>query len=131
MVNTDKSLEMFKPLFFIISLAALTIYILQRTNTAIPAWINNYANDFLCLPIVLSLITLLFRRLKRNKTYQIPLGAVFSLAAYYSFYFEYYLPVTTSRYTADPIDVFLYFLSGLIFCLLNKYGNKHADNKSP
>ncbi|MEO7975532.1 hypothetical protein [Flavobacterium sp.] len=106
---------------------AVIIYLLQLTNTAIPTWINNYVNDFLCLPVVLSIITLLFRGLKKNKTYQIPLGVILCLAVYYSFYFEYYLPAKTLRYTSDPIDVFLYFISGLIFYLLNNYGNKSVQ----
>ncbi|WP_310283824.1 hypothetical protein [Flavobacterium piscis] len=85
----------------------------------IPFWINNYVNDFLCLPVVLGYITLLFRWLKKDKTYKISLWAVLCLASYYSFYFEYYLPAYNTRYSADIIDVFLYFSGGLFFYLLN------------
>jgi ABC-type branched-subunit amino acid transport system permease subunit len=110
---------MLKPILFVISLLALIIYLLQRMQIQMPSWVDNYVNDFLCLPIVLGFITLLFRWLKKDKTYRVSIWAILFLAGYYSFYFEYYLPLKTTRYSADYIDVILYFTGSIIFYLLN------------
>ncbi|KOY50838.1 hypothetical protein I602_398 [Polaribacter dokdonensis DSW-5] len=40
------------------------------------------------------------------------------LCSLYSLIFEFILPQQLTRYTADPIDVILYFLGGFTFYLL-------------
>jgi hypothetical protein len=104
-----------KTLTFLFSLLALMIYLMQRTNVHLPFWIDFYVNDFLCMPIVLGYITLLFRWLKNDDSFIFSPGFILLMACYYSFYFEYYLPKNNSRYTADLIDVFLYLLGGALF----------------
>lgn len=106
-------------LLFVMSFLAAAIYLLQHLGIGLPLWINCYTNDFLCLPIVLGYEQLFFRWLtgKRNYTFSLPL--ILSMAAYYSLYFEYYLPQINERYTADFIDVILYFSGALCFYLLN------------
>ncbi|OAB28569.1 hypothetical protein SAMN05444395_101319 [Flavobacterium fryxellicola] len=94
---------------------ALTIYVLQQLSLPLPSVINNYANDLFCLPLVLGAMEFTIRRLKKDKYFKFPIGFVILLSSYYSFYFEYYLPSFNSRYTADWVDVILYFLGGLTF----------------
>ena len=98
-------------MFFI----ALTIYIMQRLQLPLPAIINNYGNDLLYVPLVLGAIEFIIRRLKKDSSFKLPLGFVIFLACSYSFYFEYYLPKINPRYTADWIDVILYFVSGTAY----------------
>ena len=98
-------------MFFI----ALTIYIMQRLQFPLPTIINNYLNDLLYIPLVLGTIEFIIRRLKKDSSFKLPLGFVVFLACSYSFYFEYYLPKVNSRYTADWIDVTLYFLGGIAY----------------
>ena len=101
--------------YIIMFLTALTIYVMQLLMIPLPALVNNYVNDLLYLPLVLGAIEFVIRRLKKDNSFKLPLVAVVFLASFYSFYFEYYLPTVNPRYTADWIDVVLYFLGGFAF----------------
>lgn len=81
-------------------------------------FINNYLNDFLFVPIVLSLIQFLVRKIKNNKQFKIPTSAIIMIVIYYSLYFEYFMPKLNQRYTADLFDVLMYILGGLFFYLV-------------
>jgi len=106
------------PWILIFSIVATTIYSLQRLGVSLPIWINNYVNDFLCMPIVLFLCQLGIRKIKRNNNIRLSLPIMLSLSLYYAIYFEYFLPKFNLRYTADPLDVFLYFMGTLFFYLM-------------
>ncbi|WP_156879273.1 hypothetical protein [Salinimicrobium xinjiangense] len=56
----------------------------------------------------------------KQKELRISLFSAFSLAALYSVYFEIYLPEVTTRYTADVVDMLLYFSGALIFWLVQR-----------
>jgi len=100
---------------------ALSIYTMQRLNYPLPTLINNYVNDLLCLPLLLATMEFIIKRLKKDKYFKFPIGFVIFLASYYSIYFEYYLPTVNARYTADWIDVILYFVGGLTFYFSEKH----------
>lgn len=110
---------MSKFILIVMSIAAGIIYTLQRMHVHIPGWINNYVNDFLCLPILLGFLTFLFRRLKKDENFRFSILFILCITCYYSFYFEYYLPQNSIRYTSDIIDVILYFSGGILFYFLN------------
>ena len=97
------------------TLLALGIFSFQKSGLFLPEILNNYANDFLCLPLVLGFISFGIRRLKNDNFFRLPLFFVLLMALYYSIYFEYYLPKINVRYTSDWIDVGLYFLGALAF----------------
>lgn len=101
---------------------AVAIYCCQWLKIALPLWVNNYANDFLCLPIVLGTTTLLIRLLKKDRSYNIPPAAMLCMACYYSLYFELYLPTHHARYTGDILDAVLYFASAFLFYLASRPG---------
>ena len=103
---------------------ALCIYSLQKLHFPLPGFINNYVNDFLCLPLVLGALTFIIRYLKKDKDFKFPLFFVLLLATYYSVYFEYYLPKVNRRYTADSIDVVLYFASAIAFFIIQNNKRK-------
>lgn len=103
---------------------AFTIYMLQRFNIPLPSLINNYVNDLLCLPLLLGAMTFLIRWLKKDDKFQFPLSFVVFLACYYAVYFEYYLPKVNPRYTADWIDVVLYFSGGFAYFFIQNRKNK-------
>ncbi|SEE24892.1 hypothetical protein [Polaribacter dokdonensis] len=105
--------------FCILSLFIGTvIYCLQYFNVPLPNFLNNYLNDFLIIPIAL-FICLLFLRWSRNdSSFTLKLPVILYLCSLYSLIFEFILPQQLTRYTADPIDVILYFLGGFTFYLL-------------
>ena len=108
-------------------LIALTIYVMQKLSLPLPYLINNYVNDLLCLPLLLGVMTFLIRWLKKDDTFQFSLGFIVFLASYYAVYFEYYLPKVNPRYTADWIDVILYFSGGFAYFVIQKWKNKVSN----
>lgn len=108
-------------LYFIFSLLIRTsVYLAQKNNFHLPNFIQFYLNDFLIIPIVLTISLYTLRWSKNDKNYKIPLTIVLYSCFLYSFLFEYFLPKFLLRYTSDFIDVILYFASGIIFYILQK-----------
>ena len=108
------------PFFFISALIATLIYLAQRFQVSLPDWINFYVNDFLCMPIVLSLCLAIIRHLKQTENLYVPLLAVLGLTTYFALYFEWFMPQISTRYTADIIDVGLYYLGAMLFFKVQK-----------
>ncbi len=94
---------------------------MQKYNIGLPRIIQFYLNDFLIIPIVLSVCLYVIRELRHDHTYKIPIIYILYICFGYSIFFEYYLPRILSRYTSDFIDVILYFAGGGVFYLLQKY----------
>lgn len=137
MMNNDVNLkapcksgfsEFSKILYGLMFFIAISIYVLQRFEIPLPLLVNNYLNDLLCMPLVLGALTFLIRRLKKDPFFKFPLFFVLFMAAFYAVYFEYYLPKVNLRYTADWIDVALYFTGSIGFYLFSRkaYGKSHA-----
>lgn len=115
--------------FFIFScITGTVIYVLQKSGVHLPSYINFYVNDFLIIPIVLAVCLYILRWTKNDKYYTISLFNILYLCLLYSIIFEYILPKNLDRYTADIIDVFLYFLGGLTFYILQKLNIKTNSN---
>ncbi|MFD2551665.1 hypothetical protein ACFSQP_07545 [Bizionia sediminis] len=104
-----------QPVFYISIGIAASIYFAQRLNIPLPSWINNYVNDFLCMPIVLSISLAILRFIKKTEDLFVPLPVILGLTLYFSVYFEWFMPQVSARYTADFIDVGLYFIGALLF----------------
>lgn len=86
----------------------------------LPEFFSSYLNDLLCMPVVLGICLFLIRKFSKNEQLKISLFSAFSLAAFYSLYFELYLPEVTQRYTADVVDVLLYFTGAFAFWLVQR-----------
>ncbi|OBX24430.1 MULTISPECIES: hypothetical protein [Bizionia] len=108
------------PIFFSSILVASFVYISQRLQVPLPNWIYFYLNDFLCMPIVLSLCLAIIRRLKKANNLYVPLLVVLGLTTYFVVYFEWFMPQISTRYTADIIDVGLYYLGAMLFFNVQK-----------
>lgn len=83
-----------------------------------PWWVNFYVNDFLCMPVVLTISLKAVQFLKKDFSIRLPLLLVLTLTSFYAIYFEYFLPQVEARYTADWLDVVMYFSGALIFYIL-------------
>lgn len=110
-------------------LIALSIYLMQRLKVPLPKLINNYANDLLCLPLALGVITYIIRWLKKDVFFELSFVFVILLSGFYSFYFEYYLPQFDSRYTGDWIDVILYFSGAFAYFFCGKMENRRFSEQ--
>ena len=113
-----------KVLFFIALGIAATLYFLQQLQGPIPQWINNYVNDFLILPLVLSICLVVVRKLKRDATLQLSLPLILAVTLFYCIYFEWYLPQHHPRYTGDWVDCLLYFSGSFLFYALHNLKSK-------
>ncbi|WP_344926176.1 hypothetical protein [Aquimarina addita] len=100
--------------FPVFGILAIAIYGLQSIQYPLHPILNNYVNDFLCIPIVLWVCLKIIRYLKGNSSLQIPLALQVTVTIIFCLYFEYYLPINNNRYTSDFYDVILYF-SGMFF----------------
>lgn len=118
-------------IYLVMSAIALSIYVMQKQNIALPSLINNYVNDLLCLPLVLGAVSFINKFLKKDNSFKLPISIMLCMAAFYSFYFEYYLPQLNPRYTADWIDVLLYFTGALSFYAVENYSQilEHLKRK--
>lgn len=79
---------------------------------------RSYLDDILCIPIVLSIMLLIFRQfIKKNNNYSFPISFVIIAVVYLSIFFELILPVISSRYNRDLVDILVYSIGGIIFYL--------------
>lgn len=119
--QNSASITFSKLLYLMLFLIALSIYLMQRLKVPLPKLINNYANDLVCLPLALGVITYIIRWLKKDVFFELSFVFVILLSGFYSFYFEYYLPQFDSRYTGDWIDVILYFSGAFAYFFVERW----------
>ncbi|MFL0353062.1 hypothetical protein [Xanthomarina sp. GH4-25] len=108
------------PLLIAFCFIALFIYVASRLALPLPSWIYFYVNDFLCMPMVLSISLAALRFIKKTDAIYVPLSIVLVLTTYYAIYFEWLMPKLHPRYTKDVIDVSLYFLGAFLFFKFQK-----------
>lgn len=101
-------------------LTFIGVQILKFFSVSNPTWIFHYLNDFLTIPLVAMVSLHGVWWIKKDRSIRLNIFTVFSLVILFSFYFEYYLPQQSYRYTADIWDVFCYVLGGFVFLLLQK-----------
>lgn len=97
-----------------------SIYICNKFEIELPRIVRFYVNDFLIIPIVLFSSLIVIQKIKGNTSIKLSLLNVLYICTMYAVVFEYWLPIFHPRYTADFIDVALYFLSGMLFYFLQK-----------
>ncbi|CAL2075702.1 conserved membrane protein of unknown function [Tenacibaculum sp. 190524A02b] len=116
--------------FYISCSTGLLVYLMSKTTIYMPKIVRFYVNDFLIIPIVLTICLFVIRGIKGEKTYKIPIAFILYVCIMYSIFFEYYLPTFHSRYTRDYVDVTLYFIGGVVFYLLQKYSVKKTKTST-
>lgn len=114
-----------QPYFLFFTLIASTIYLFQITYTKTPSFINNFTNDLICLPLVLTICLFVVRLIKKDSNIVLNTYEIVSVFLLYSILFEVVFPVLYLRYTSDIWDVFMYFIGSIIFYIFwNKPLNK-------
>jgi hypothetical protein len=90
----------------------------KQPGIDLPLFFKNYYTDLIFIPVGLGFGYLVVKLLKRPNEVKIPVGIIIAQVIFNSIVFEYYLPNYASNskgYTADPWDVVMYVLGGLIF----------------
>ncbi|MDR6967227.1 hypothetical protein J2X31_001234 [Flavobacterium arsenatis] len=115
-----------KAVYFYIAFGIfLFIYLARWFHLQLPQWMYSYVNDFLCLPIVLHITLVVIRYIKKDTSILLNWYHIISIAFLFTVYFEWYLPKNNSRYTADWVDVLLYFLGGFLFFVLQRKDDQY------
>lgn len=108
------------------------IRLLETTEWA-PAWLSGYGDDLLCLPLVLSLVLAVQRRVRGNPGWVLPISHGLVALIGYGIYFEGVLPRISSQAVADPLDLVMYLAGYLVFqCCLNRHarmGHSGSDGQ--
>ncbi len=84
------------------------------------SFILYHLNDLIIVPMVLTLSLNVVWILKKDRSIRLGWISILSIFLMYSLIFEYYLPQTMSRYTADWYDILCYFIGSVIFIILQK-----------
>jgi hypothetical protein len=114
-------MKILKHPFFIGSvLVASFIFVAKQLQIQLPYWLYFYLNDFLCMPIVLSICLLILRIFKKTESLYVPFFVVLGLSTYFSWHFEWLMPQLSTRYTGDFTDIVLYFFGAMLFYIFQK-----------
>lgn len=105
--------------FLYFALVYLVIRFAEYFEFPINSLLTNYITDLCAMPLVFGLLLLILLKINKDK-YRLPLWFILGMTAYWSFYFEYYLPLQNKIYTADLVDVGMYCVGSLSFILWQK-----------
>lgn len=86
-------------------------------DTGILRW---YLTDLLFVPAMCTFGLIGVRLIRRDRTIKLSWWHVLIQFIAVSAYFEWYLPKHFSEYTADPLDVVMYFIGALVFLSIQK-----------
>lgn len=107
---------------FLISIS-IVIYMLQYYSHKLNDLINNYANDFISIILVLKITHLVIYALFKISITKYPKYIVF-VWIYFSFLFECIIPIYNVRYTSDIFDVGIYLIGTIFFLIIESDDNK-------
>lgn len=83
-----------------------------------PGILTSYVADVLSLPVVLTIILLVVRRLYKSPQYNLSMAMIFMAFIYEVLLFEMILPRWSHRFVYDPFDIAAYATGGLLFFCL-------------
>ena len=100
---------------------------LKFSGITLPGWTTSYLNDFLCMPIVLIICLKAVHYIKRDTSIKLSLPLILTITSLYALYFELALPEFTVRYTADFVDVIIYFSGAILYYFLQEISFRNLD----
>ena len=96
-----------------------------------PGWVRSHGDDFLCLPLVLSLVLTVHRLNGRSLARGLPVSHGLLAVGVFAVFFEVILPAAGSGAVGDPLDIMMYLAGFLVFQLVLNRGvaesPDHAD----
>lgn len=110
-------MAIFKNPFFIIPCIVFWInqYLEKKQNLFIP-YVHAYLDDLMAMPVVLGITLQVFRWIHPLKqSFVFTKSQVFIGWAYFSFLFEFVLPIWSDIYKADIFDVVFYGIGAVVF----------------
>jgi len=111
----------------------LAFFLLVRAGELtgrLPAIASSFADDLLCLPLVLGAALLGHRRiLKQGPGFTLPRSHGFMTLTLFAVYFEGMLPHWTERSVADPWDLLMYLIGYLVFEMMMNRPQKNIRQR--
>ncbi len=104
-------------------LAYFAVRYVRSAYDLAPDFVRYYLTDLMFVPTMGIFALIVVRYLKRDSTIRIPAFVVFVQVVLVSMFFEWYLPNYSGKvgwYTADMVDVLMYFFGGFIFLFAQK-----------
>ena len=99
---------------------------------AAPIWASSYADDLLCLPLVLALVLAAHRATGRPPGWRLPAWHGLAVTGFYALVFEVLLPRWRGGATADILDAAAYLAGFLVFqFLINRRGGPGSAPARP
>ena len=109
----------------------IALFVLVRLGEAsgsAPAWVRGYADDLLCLPLVLSVALAARRKVGKPGSSLLPLSHGIVAVILFGLIFEVVLPRFKTAAVADPWDIVMYLAGFLVF----QFGlNRSARSAKP
>jgi len=90
------------------------------TDSFFHIFLKNHLNDFLYMPIALTICLATVRWIKSLPNYLLNLGMITGMTVFSSVVFEYIGPSYFAHATGDWIDVVMYVLGGSVYYVLQK-----------
>ncbi|MFT7155025.1 MAG: hypothetical protein ACI8Q1_000024 [Parvicella sp.] len=84
----------------------------------LPAALDNYFTDVLCIPLVLGSTLVVLQKLKKDSNLILTALQIVTTVVYFSIVFEWLLPEYNAIYTGDDLDVVCYAVGGIAFYLI-------------
>ncbi|MCC5932375.1 MAG: hypothetical protein JJU28_24230 [Cyclobacteriaceae bacterium] len=104
-----------QPWFLLACMSFWLQFFLQKAGIHIP-WIHAWWDDLICLPVVMHLITGIFRAFHpQGKTFVLDRTMIVMTFIWISIVFEFLLPMYSEQYVSDPIDILCYATGGWIY----------------
>lgn len=90
------------------------------SNSILSLFFKNHFNDFLYMPITLTICLASIRWIKNLPYFTLNLGMIIGMTLFCSVIFEYIGPYYYKHATGDWIDVLMYGFGGLFYFVLQK-----------
>lgn len=103
---------------------------MRANNGALPEVLNSHLTDLICLPIILMICLNAIRFLKRNAEFQLGILPIAILVIEYSLIFELIAPYYSNLYTADMLDILMYFMGAIFFYFIQAIKKKSIVKNS-
>lgn len=98
----------------------VVLYILKQMSIYMK-YISDYAADLLCVPLVLSVIHFVMVKFGVIKTqFELTPAMIAVCVVMFGLAFEWFLPMKSTNFTADPIDFVAYILGGFAYFIFRK-----------
>lgn len=98
----------------------LVLYLLKQTGIYL-SFISDYAADLLCMPLALSVIHFIMVKFGTIKPqFEFTPAMIAYSVLMFGLAFEWFLPMKSANFTADPLDFVAYILGGFAYFIFRK-----------